>query len=242
MTTSLIGISGASGGIGRTLARTVPWPGARVIGIGRHPLDGTEHLADLADPRSWPVVGSSFKEELARFDGERVVFIQAPGTLDPIGFAGEVEEGAYAANVLLNGAAPQVLGHPFLAAVREVDARRHLAILTSGAARSVYPGLTSYGAAKGRGPVGATRGPSRNCEAVSMLAIAPGTVDTGMQAQLRETSEKDLPKRQKFVDLHTGGKLSDPEESARQIWGLLDRGLDNGSVVDLREMALTLPG
>lgn len=74
---------------------------------------------------------------------------------------------------------------------------------------------------------------------VQVLAVAPGTVDTGMQAQLRATTEEDFPKRQKFVDLHQATQLSDAEGVARRIWGLLERGLDNGSVVDLREMAGT---
>lgn len=59
------------------------------------------------------------------------------------------------------------------------------------------------------------------------------------QEQLRQTSEDDFPKRQKFLDLHEEGKLTDPREVAASIWGLLDRGLDNGSVVDLRELAST---
>jgi hypothetical protein len=58
-----------------------------------------------------------------------------------------------------------------------------------------------------------------------------------MQEQLRQTSEEDFPKRQKFLDLHEEGKLTDPREVPTSIWGLLDRGHENGSVVDLRELA-----
>jgi NAD(P)-dependent dehydrogenase (short-subunit alcohol dehydrogenase family) len=238
---SLIWISGASGGIGQALARTVPWDGARVIGISRTPAPGMEHVrADLADPSSWPGVERSFDRELAGFDGGRVVYIHAAGTLDPIGFAGEVPTGAYATNVVLNSASPQVLGHMFLASVRNVAASRHLVMLTSGAARSVYPGWSSYGAAKAAvdqwvrdvGAEQALRGGG-----VQVLSIAPGTVDTGMQEQLRATSEDDFPSRRKFVDLHAGGKLADPDEVARDMWSVLDRGFDNGSVIDLRDLA-----
>jgi hypothetical protein len=56
---------------------------------------------------------------------------------------------------------------------------------------------------------------------------------------LRETSEDDFPNRQKFLDLHESGKLTDPDQVAGQIWDLLGRGLDNGSVVDLRELTKT---
>ena len=237
---SLIWISGASSGIGEALAQTVPWQPARVIGVSRRPPPGIEHLrADLADPRSWEAVGESFRKELAGFGGDRVVFVHAAGTIDPVGFAGEVDSAAYAAAVLLNSAAPQVLGQLFLEAVRDFDAARHLVMLTSGAAKSVYPGWSGYGAAKAAvdqwvrdaGAEQELRG------GVHILAVAPGTVDTGMQARLRETSEDDFPQRQKFLDLHREGKLTAPAEVAGRIWGLLDGDLGSGSVVDLRELA-----
>jgi benzil reductase ((S)-benzoin forming) len=238
----LVWISGASGGIGQALIRTVPWPGTRVIGISRRPAVGAEYLkADLADPSEWDIVGSSFSRELADFEGERAVFIHAAGTLEPIGFAGEVDTGAYTANVLLNSAAGQVLGHLFLAAatpVRTAGTTRHLVMLTSGAARSVYPGWSSYGAAKAAldqwvrnvGAEQSIRG------GVQVLAVAPGTVDTEMQAQLRATSAEDFPSRQKFLDLHAAGKLADADAVAGDLWRLLDAGLENGSVVDLRDL------
>ncbi len=236
---SLIWISGASAGIGLAMARAVPWPGARVIGISRSSGPGAAHLAaDLADPRSWAEVGESFRRELAGFDGDRVVFVHAAGALRPIGFAGEVDTDAYTGNVLLNSAAAQVLGHLFLAAARGVKAQRHLVMLTSGAASGVYPGWTSYGAGKAAvnqwvraaGAEQSARG------GVRVLAVAPGTVDTGMQQQLRDTSEERFPQRQRFLTLYEEGKLSDPDAVAARIWGLLGQGLDNGSVVDLRDL------
>lgn len=236
---SLIWISGASEGIGRSLARMVPWAGARVIGISRRAPEGIEHLqADLADPASWPVVEASFRSEAARFSGDRIVFVHAAGTVEPVGFAGEVDSSAYSRNVILNSAAPQVLGHMFIRAVKDIDAQRYLVHLTSGAARSVYQGWSSYGAAKAAvdqwvrdaGAEQARRG------GVRVLSVAPGTVDTAMQARLRATEEKDFPQRQKFLDLHARGKLSDPDEVAAQMWSLFGRNLDNGSVIDLRDL------
>jgi len=240
MGSSLTWISGASAGIGAALAGTAPE--GRVISISRRrptTPEGIEHLeADLADPSSWATVGESFRHELDGFAGERVVFIHAAGTLEPIGFAGEVDTDAYRANVVLNSAAPQVLGHLFLAAAAGLDMSRHLVMLTSGAASSVYPGWTSYGAAKA-----ATDQWVRDAGAeqdlrggVRVLAVAPGTVDTDMQARMRASSEADFPARAKFVTLHQEGQLSDPQDVARRVWDLLERDLDNGAVVDLRQL------
>lgn len=238
-TAALVWITGASSGIGRALAESIPWGSARVIGVCRRPpAPGVEHLeADLSDPESWPRVGACFREAAAAFAGARAVFVHAAGTLDPIGFAGTVDSGRYIRNVLLNSAAPQVLGHLFLEAVGGVSAQRHLVMLTSGAAKSVYPGWASYGAAKaGMDQWVRDAGAEQGSDGVQVLAVAPGTVDTSMQAQLRATTEGEFPQRQKFVDLHHEGKLSDPAEVARRIWALIERPLDNGSVLDLRQL------
>lgn len=237
--TALIWVSGASGGIGRALVATVPWSRARVIGISRRQDSASiEHIdADLSDPGQWPRVGARFREAVAGFEGDRVVFVQAAGTIQPIGFVGNVDTRGYQENVLLNSAAPQVLGHMFIEAVQDLPAKRHLVMLTSGAAKSIYPGWATYGAAKAGvdqwvRDAGAEQGP----DGVQVLAVAPGTVDTEMQTQLRATTADEFPMRQKFIDLHRDGKLSDPTDVAGKIWQLLDQPYDNGSVLDLRQL------
>ncbi|HET7488747.1 MAG TPA: SDR family NAD(P)-dependent oxidoreductase [Acidimicrobiales bacterium] len=238
-TSALVWISGASSGIGAALAACVPWAGARVVDISRRGAPGLEHLeADLSDPSSWDVVAASFRKELDGFDGERSVFVHCAGSLDPMGFAAEQDGDAYRRNVLLNTASALVLGQAYLAAAAGRDGRHDLVLVTSGAARSVYPGWSAYGAAKA-----AVDQWVRNVGAeqelrggVHVVAVAPGTVDTEMQRRIRETPEVSFPQRQKFVDLHAGGKLADPAEVAAKMWSLLDAGLTNGAVVDLREV------
>lgn len=236
---ALVWISGASSGIGAALAACVPWSGARVIDISRRGAPGLEHVAaDLADPVSWDAVAASFQRELAAFGGHRAVFVHAAGTIDPVGYAAEVDPAAYRHNVLLNAASPQVLGQAFLAAAAGRPGQRHLVLVTSGAANSVYPGWSSYGASKAAVDQWARSVGAEQDErgGVQVMAVAPGTVDTAMQRQIRETAEEAFPQRQKFIDLHDAGKLTDPAEVAAKMWGLLDAGLENGAVVDLRSV------
>ena len=64
--TTVAWISGASSGIGAALARSVPYDGARVLGISRRPPVVGEHVAaDLADVDSWDRVALSFEGVLA---------------------------------------------------------------------------------------------------------------------------------------------------------------------------------
>lgn len=89
---TLIWVTGASRGIGEALIQSVPWPGARVIGVSRSPGPASDHLAaDLATPAGWDMTESSLHRELAGFCGSRVAFLHAAGEIGPVGFAGETD-------------------------------------------------------------------------------------------------------------------------------------------------------
>ncbi len=242
MTSSLVWITGASSGLGAALTRTVPLPEPHIIDLSRSGgTPGAEHVAaDLATPQGWHDVAVHFSQRLAGFNGERVAFVHAAGTLTPIGFAGEVDDVAYEHNVVLNSAAPQVLGHAFIRAVRDAGfgGRADLVMLSSGAARKPYPGWSSYSA--GKAAVDAwVRAVGQEQDArggrIHVISATPGTVATPMQAEIRETPEERFPARQKFIDLYESGSLRDPDDAAAALWGLLDEDLDNGAIVDIRD-------
>jgi benzil reductase ((S)-benzoin forming) len=240
MSESLVFISGASSGIGLALAKSVPWSPARVFDLSRRGAPGIEHVkADLADPASWPEVASVFEREMHGYTGERVVFVHNAGTLEPMGFAGEVDPSAYTRQVLLDSAAPQVLGDAFLRAARETEAPCHLLMISSGAARSVYQGWSAYGAGKAAmdqwvRTAGAEQ--ERRGGRCRVLAVAPGVIATDMQRQIRAMSEVDFPEVEHFRTYHAEGVLRAPADVAHDLWALLSRNLDNGAVVDLRDV------
>ncbi len=236
---ALVWITGASSGIGAALVRTLPWSDAEVIGVARRAPSGCAHLpADLATEEGWAVLARDVAARVAGGSQSRVVLVHAAGSLDPVGFAREVDPAAYTRNVLLNAAAPQVIGQAFLAATAGLPVRRDLVLLTSGAAHTVYPGWSSYGAGKAAvdqwcrtaGAEEAAR------DGAVVLAVAPGVVATAMQERLRATPEASFPARERFVRLHEQGRLADPDEVAARIWGVVDAGFASGSVLDLRDL------
>lgn len=234
-------ITGASSGLGLALAGSVPFP-ARVINISRSGPpkgSGVEHIAaDLADVGSWGEVSRQMADIIETENPSRSVFIHAAGTLNPIGFAGEVEFEPYVNNVVLNSAAGQVLGHAFLSAIRDREGSFDLVMISSGAASNDYPGWSAYGAGKAAldqwvryaGAEQKLRG------GVRVVAIAPGVMDTEMQSTIRSMPEEEFPKVQRFRDLHEQGNLVAPEDAARRLWEAVESGIDPGSVLDLRDL------
>ncbi len=149
-----------------------------------------------------------------------------------------MDAAAYRTNVLLNSAAPQVLGDAFLRAAGRTAARCDLAMIGSGAAVNPYAGWSSYGAAKAAaaqwvrtaGLEQEQRGSGNR-----VVWIAPGVVATDMQAEIRSMDVDRFPKVARFRDLLEDGSLSTPDEAADAIWAVLDGRFDNGAVLDVRD-------
>lgn len=237
--TDLVVLTGASSGLGLSLARRVPFP-AHVVDVSRSgpPVDeDIDHLvADLSDPSTWREIGARLGQLVAEHRPSRAVFVHAAGTLSPIGFAGEVDSDSYASNVLLNSSSGQVLGHHFLASVAGRAGRFDLVMITSGAASSVYAGWSSYGAGKAAldqwvRNVGAEQ---KLRGGVTVSAIAPGVIATSMQEEIRSQSPRDFPDVARFRLLHEEDDLVEPEDAARRIWRVIEEGIETGSVLDLR--------
>lgn len=237
----IVWISGASAGLGAALAATIPFENAEVVDISRRGGTLTTHhvAVDLADPDSWPVVEKDFRQRIEAGDPDLVVFIHNAGTLTPLGPADRVDTEQYTRNVLLNSAAAQVLGHAFLSAVSGTRSEQHLIMVSSGAAKRPHEGESSYCAGKAaidqwvRTVALEQRRRSHGCRVIS---VSPGSVDTDMQAELRACNDDQVPESARFREMEALGRLAKPETVARTIWSLLDRNLENGAVLHVRDL------
>ncbi len=235
----LLIVTGASSGVGAGLAEAAA--AATVASISRRPGPGTHLEADLADPETWAPVGEWIHRLIASQDWEWVGLVHCAATVRPIGFAGEVDAGEYTHNVVLNSAAPQVIGHAYLEAMANISAQGCLCLLSSGAASTVYPGWSSYCAGKAAvdqwcRTVGVEQ--DERGGRIRVMSVAPGVVDTDMQAEIRTTPVERFPRVARFTALQVDGLLQDPGAVGRRLWELINRtDLPNGSVLDLRKLA-----
>ena len=238
---TLVVVTGASSGIGLAVAEAARDAGHDVASCSRRPGPGRHLAADLSQVSEWPRF-AAWLHELIDADPPwgRVVLVHSAATLEPIGFAGEVDADAYTANVVLNSAAPQVIGDAFLRSMAGVPGRGVLLQVSSGAAHTARAGWTSYGAGKAavdQWTRAAGLEQDRRGGRVRVLSVAPGVVATDMQAQIRSTDATAFPGVEDFVRLHDEGALADPDDVGRRLLGLTEReDLENGAVLDLRQL------
>ena len=234
----LLIVTGASSGIGAGLVEAAG--SVTVASVSRRPGPGIHLQADLADPASWTGVNEWIAQLTAAKDWDWVGLVHCAATITPTGFAGEVDADDYARNVVLNAAAPQVIGHGYLEAMADRRADGCLCLITSGAASTAYPGWSSYCAGKAAGDqwcrtVGVEQ--EQRGGRIRVMSVAPGVVDTDMQTQLRAEPVERFPGVARFHALQDGGRLQDPVDVGRRLWELVNRtDLANGAVLDLRRI------
>lgn len=226
-------VTGHSRGLGAAFAAEMLRRGARVLGLSR---GGNADLAaeyadrlseaslDMTDPaavQAWLAEG-----HLARFvaDGgdtdALTALVNNAGTVEPIGPAGTLDPGAVARAVALNVTAPLVLTEAFLAATRARPDRRVLHV-SSGAARTAYAGWSVYCATKAALDHHARCVIEDAPEGLRIASVAPGVVDTDMQAVIRATGKDRFVLRDRFVALKETGSLVSPEDCAARLADLL---------------------
>lgn len=237
-------ITGASGGIGAELAAEAERAGDTLATISRRPGPGQQHLAtDLSDPARWPEVLQWIDALIGARPWTSIVAIHNAATIDPIGFAGTTDPVALRANVILNSAAPQVVGDGVLRSMESRKLPGAVVMISSGAGQHPFTGWSTYCAGKAAMDMWTrTAGLERadRSSGVSIVAIGPGVVATDMQAAIRATDEAAFPDVERFRQMADDGALRDPADVAAAIYGfaISERltEIDNGSVIGIDDL------
>jgi len=237
MTDTVAILTGASRGLGAALARALlARPDTLLITVARHAdaeLDThardagarvQQHQADLSNPDTAEQLAQTLCAALPR-DAQRYLLINNAGTLDPVGRTDELTDAAQIACAFnLNVVVPMLLTARFLAATRDLSADRRVLNISSGAGRNPRAGWGVYCATKAALDM-ATRVAMQEHDAhgARLVSLAPGIVDTDMQAHIRASDPSSFPGVAQFQAFHTEGKLAAPDDVAQRILAYLDR-------------------
>jgi NAD(P)-dependent dehydrogenase (short-subunit alcohol dehydrogenase family) len=219
-------VTGASRGLGAGMAARFAEHGLR-LGLCARTVPEVPGGADPASVIARPVdvadaaAVDAFAGEVAGALGPIDLWVNNAGVLEPMGPQRDHDpsavELALRVNVggVMNGCRTLARG-----ARSWPPARRVLVNISSGAARSVYEGWSVYGATKAAvehyTEIVAAEEPAVVCR-----AIAPGVVDTDMQALIRDQDEATFPAVERFRELHRSDGWNSPSWVADHLLGVL---------------------
>ncbi len=249
--THLTIITGASRGLGAALVAQRLLPGHAVLGLARHTHTRLQARADAGGLMlcQWPVdladpgpVARRLATWLAQFDGAPLAsasLINNAGVLARLAPLDQVPLADIVQGLRVGLEAAMLLTAVFLAGTRDWPGQRRVMNISSGLGRQAMAGSAVYCAAKA-GMDHFSRAVALEQAAAAnparVVSIAPGVIDTDMQATLRGSDPVLFPARSGFIQLQAEGRLSLPEDCARQLLARLDRA-DFGqvAVADIRE-------
>lgn len=243
MTTSAAVVTGISRGLGAAIAGHLLAGGVPVLGLSR----GTNHeladrygssltqvpidLADAAALEAWLGTGT-LRSHLQ--SAELAVLVNNAGILHPIGPLAVQDPSAVSRAVAVNVGAALTLSAAFVQATPSHNDRRILHV-SSGAAHHPYAGWSVYCASKAALDQHARAVALDRTPRLRIGSVAPGVIDTAMQADVRGSRDEWFPDRARFAAMQREGRLIRPEDAGRTLVEyLLSPRFGAEPVVDLR--------
>ena len=245
-------ITGTSSGIGEALAKQLLEKQEKVFCISRNNNKMLAQLAkdtggwlryfkaDLTETQKIPDLLTEIFSAIDPKNATSLTLINNAGVLEPVGYAGTLNNRETEIHFTTNLLAPAILINSFIELSNDFNIPKRILNISSGAASSPYPGWSNYCASKAAldmltRTIGMEQRERPN--PVRIFSLAPGIVDTNMQKTIRGTSKEQFPLREKFDKLYQENKLSKPEEVAKKIISLFDSDLPStGEIADLRNM------
>ena len=237
-------VTGHSRGIGEAVAEHLLARGVRVFGVSRHtnanlsarfPDRLQEVVLDVGD--SSALLRWLASEALRRFvgDTETPLLVNNAGVLQPIGPLETQELERVSRAVAVNVAAVFVLSAAFVQVTEDARERRILQV-SSGAGRKPYAGWSIYCSTKAALDHHARCVALDRTRGLLISSVAPGVVDTDMQAEIRASTDERFPDRPRFVEMHRDKALPSPERTGgRLVEYLLSDLFGAEPVFDLRD-------
>lgn len=236
-------LTGASRGMGLSMARQLLGPDRHLLCISRHVnrelADAAQDLnapftqwtQDLADTSVAANRLQAWLEAQSAHGLASATLINNAGVIPRIGPIDDCPPDELANALRVGLEAPMQLTAAFLRATNAwVGAGwrgpRKVLNISSGLGRSAMAAQAPYCAAKA-GMDHFTRcsalDEAQRPHGAKLVSLAPGVIDTDMQSQLRAGDPGAFPDRQRFLELQRQGQLTSPDAAAARVLAWLER-------------------
>ena len=243
-------ITGASRGLGASLAKLLLESGTDVIGISRTEnkhLTTTakennrfyRHVAcDLSDipqlEETVEIIHEEIKEKNAEKEIETIFLLNNAGVVYPINQSQYLKSEELIQHVTINSIAPMVLTNQFLRKQKDHQIPLIIANVSSGAADNPIYGWSAYCATKASLNM-YTKTVALEQEELGtdnrIIAFSPGIMDTDMQTEIRSSTKEQFAEIEKFKDYKVNNSLRRTDHVAGVLIDIItDEDVRNGEI------------
>lgn len=228
---NLVIVTGGSRGLGLALVDAYRADGWTTLDLSRSG-SGPDHFPlDLSHiDQSLPALEAHF-HTLAKSPWKRIVFINNAGLLTPIAPVRELADEQIVHNLQVNMTSAIRLIACFARVFQASQSQITVANVSSGAALKGYSGWPLYCAAKA-GMENFIRAlaaeQSTNATPMTCINLDPGKMDTGMQAEIRDTDVAKFSDVARFIDAKNSGQLRSAAFVAEAIVQIIGGTPENG--------------
>ena len=240
-------VTGASKGLGCSIAKLIASSGHPVIALARESVDLGVTGAALATLQPDSITVSCDLSDRADISGAATIIksrfshlagiIHNAGTIHPIANMLDVERVDWARSIQVNLIGVQDLTNR-LNSLLGGDIHTRITTISSGAANRSIHGWSAYCVAKAGLEMWtmcmAEEGVDRN---ISAISIAPGIVNTDMQKDIRNAEETSFPSLSNFIEYYENGDLTNPDDVAKTLLPFcLSNAGETGQRLDVRNL------
>ncbi len=241
-------VTGASKGLGRSICEILATNGYTVIGVARsstelsslgnylktiNPKSAT-FACDLSSKNQIVSAANKITHDFPVIDG----LIHNAGIIGPVGSMFNVETNLWNETIQVNLLAVQQLTKLLYASMVKSQ-RCRVTTISSGAAVNSLESWSAYCTSKaGLEMWTKSLAGEGKKHGISAVSVAPGIVDTDMQATIRSVSADDFPMVERFIGFHNNGDLVAPDDVAESLFQLMTSHSmdDSGNRFDVREL------
>ncbi|GMQ27059.1 (S)-benzoin forming benzil reductase [Algoriphagus sp. oki45] len=218
---TLLILTGHSKGLGKAiLDQFLNLRDHQIVAISRTPLEiHQENLLEISlDLSDLGALEAKIPGFFPKGTFDRHILINNAGWIGEVKPVGKLHPKGIQRAMNLNLLAPMMITDGFVKAYSRAKGEKIVVNISSGAAHKPLSGWSEYCSSKaGLAMFSKVAQEELKSHGFKVYSLAPGIVDTEMQAEIRGAQSDDFPALDRFVDYKASHKLSTPEEVALKI-------------------------